>query len=165
MKKFLSYILALSLLVISVSCDSDSDSDQGDSTLREKNIVVTGKSSDVIQGEPGDRYQYNGDGWRVIVTDATKIYIQRESCSGLTSAGAGDIRIGQTIFFKFQADQADYRGSPNIVRALVIESYRPECIGVSPNTPLLITTNTVTVITTNTSTTTTTTITTNIVRR
>lgn len=143
-----------------VSCESDNDSKDVSSNEREKSIVVSGRSPDVISGVDGDIYQYNGDGWRVIVTDKTKIYVQRPSCSGLIKGSPSDVNLGYTIFFKHIAEEANYIG-PNTVRASVIEAYRPECLENSENISMLIITNT----SSTTQTVTTTTVTTNIIRR
>lgn len=162
MKKYLIALLLGAVCLSFVACDTGSSSSE-ETYKHEKYIKVTGKSHDVIEGLPGDIFQFNGEGWRVIVTTGTKIYVQRPSCSGLNSGVAEDIKIGYTIFFKYDPEQVDYMGSPDVVRAEVIEAYRPECVGSSPNSSIEIVTNTV--VRTNTTTTTETTVRTNIVRR
>lgn len=158
MKKIFLYLALLCAPLVLVSCESDDKSDSNNFQQRDKSIVVSGRSTDVINGQQGDIYQYSGEGWRVVVTDKTKIYVQRPSCSGLQLASPGDVSIGFTIFFKHYPEEVDYIG-PNTVRASIIEAYRPECL--SAEGALLVITNT----TTSTQTVTTTTITTNIVRR
>lgn len=157
MKKIILFLLLLFASTLMISCESDSDS-QNASDKIEKSIVISGKSHDVIDGSASDIYQYSGEGWRVIVTDKTKIYYQRESCSGLNKSNPSDIRIGDTIYFKYNPYETDYIG-PNVARAYIIEGYKPDCLDSSGS--LLIVTNTIT----STSTVTTTTITTNIIRR
>jgi hypothetical protein len=162
MKKALIIIFGLLLITQFTACESDSNSnDSSSSNYSEKNIVVTGVSSDVIDGQSGDRYQYSGAGWRVIVTSSTKIYVQRESCSGLSSGNPSDIRNGMTIFFKFKPEEANYQGSPNIARATKIEGYLSDCISSGSGVGVEVVTNTVT----ETFTITGTTVITNIIRR
>jgi len=162
MKKLLTLIFGLLLITQFTACESDKDSnDSSSSTSNEKNIVVATVSSDVIEGQPGDIYQYGGDGWRVIVTSGTKIYIQRESCSGLSSGGPRDIHIGMTVFFKFDPYDANYQGSPNVARATKIEAYRPDCIASGSGVGVEVVTNTITETITITGTT----VITNILRR
>lgn len=150
MKRLLTLIFGLLFITQFTACESDKDSNESSSsTFNEKDIVVSTVSSDVIEGQPGDIYQYGGDGWRVIVTSGTKIYAQRESCSGLSSSGPRDVHIGMTIFFKFDPYASDYRGSPNVVRATKIEAYRPDCLETGSGASIEVTTNTISIVTTN----------------
>lgn len=112
------------------SCEDPfaSDSNEDTDEYVENDIVVSMRSSSVIDGKPGDIYQFDGDGWRVIVTDKTKIYVQRESCSGLETGSPLQVNLGYTILFRYLPDEVDYQGTPNVARALVIEAYRPECL-------------------------------------
>lgn len=131
-KLFSLLVLGLSLS-LSFGCENDNDASDSPSTqLSEKSIVVSGKSRDVIGGSSEDIYQFDGDGWRVIVTDKTQIYIQRDSCSGLDKSNPQSISIGQTLLFKYDPEKVDYIGSPNVVRSPLIEVYRPECLSSTP---------------------------------
>lgn len=124
-------VLGLSL---SVGCEDDNDDKSSSSStlLLERSIVVSATSRDVIGGSSGDVYQFDGDDWRVIVTDKTQIYIQRDSCSGLDKSNPESVRVGQTLLFKYDPEKVDYIGSPNVVRSPLIEVYRPECISPVP---------------------------------
>lgn len=159
MKWLLSLIFGLLLITQFTACESE-DSKTSSSEYVEKQLVVTGVSSTVIEGEDGDIYQYSGANWRVIVTSATKIYVQRESCSGLNTGSPQDVHIGSTIFFKFNPEEANYLGSPNVARATKIEAYKPDCVESGGVINIQVLTNTVT----QTVTTTSTVITTNILR-
>lgn len=130
MKKLL-LPLVLSLGLFLVGCDDDDKKDDSSSsTIVEKSIVVEMASTDVIDGDGS--YQFDGGGWRVICTPDTRIYVQRESCSGLDKSNPESVRIGYTIFFKYEVEAATYIGSPNVAYARVIEAYRPECLTPAP---------------------------------
>lgn len=165
MNKIYKFLTLLCLVVSScflISCEKENESDDNTSDTRhEKYIIVTGKSDDVVEGQEGDIYQYYGDGWRVTATKDTKIYIQRESCSGMNNGNVHEIKIGYTIFFKYNPEEVEYRGSPNVVRPSLIEAYRPECLRASNNIQYVYSVETNII----TNTTTTTITTTNIIRR
>lgn len=129
MKKLHLLLLATLAIAIPVSCLHDSDSDNKDNDdYSEKSIVVTMVSPDVIDGRGSDKYQYDGEGWRVIATENTKVYVQNQDCTGLNKANPSNVIIGMTMFFKFEQDDVNYVGSPNVVRAKIIEAFRPECL-------------------------------------
>lgn len=157
----LACLIASSCLLISCENDDNDDTDTSSSIRQERYIIVSGKSDDVIEPKPGDIYQFNGEGWRVIATKDTKIYVQRHSCSGMNEAGVHDVKIGYTIFFKYKVEDVDYIGTPNVIRPSLIEAYRPECISASNNIQYVYTVQTNVI----TNTTTTTITTTNIIRR
>lgn len=123
--------ISVFFLIISFFVHSGCEDDKKETNSQyasEKIGVVSAKSTSVIGGEPNDIYQYDIEGWRVIVNDKTKIYVQRESCSGLESASPQEINIGFTILVRYYADESDYIGSPNKLWALSIEAYRPSCL-------------------------------------
>lgn len=133
MKYRLFAVLIASLAM--VGCESDDDNNDSSSQntyIPEKTIVITSKSSDVIGGVSGDIYQFGGDGWRIIVTESTSIYNQRPSCTGLDKSSAESISIGQTLIVRYRQEDVNYTGSPNVVRALQIEAYRPDCLAPTP---------------------------------
>jgi hypothetical protein len=117
---FLPVLVSLGLAL--VGCDSDTKSNE----TSEKTIVVELKSPDVIDGK--GVYQFDGNGWRVICTSSTKLFMQNETCTGLEKSNPESVRIGDTLLFKFYRNDANYSGSPNVAYATTIEVYRPECL-------------------------------------
>lgn len=122
MKLYKAYLLIAALFI--AGCDNDEDKKY----LLEDSLIVSTKSSDIVQKKDGDIYMFGGEGWRVIVTTDTEVFVTRGSCSGLDKVSATEIRQGYTIFFKYEAKNVDYSYSPSIVRPKVIEAYSPECI-------------------------------------
>jgi hypothetical protein len=159
-KTILAFIFLMSVFTVFTACEDDK---KNSDFLMEEGVVVATKSFDVISYKEGDVYQFQGDKWRIIVTDKTDVFFTRDSCSGLNRASYTEIKTGHTIFFSYKPQEVIFEDSYKIVRPKRIEGYKPECLQISPSGEVIITTNVVT--STNTTTTTTTTITTNVIRR
>lgn len=120
--KLAAYIIAG--LILLTSCEHDSGTTTTD--LREKQETVTQHSSSIPGGRSGDIYSYRTTGWDIIVTDKTKVYRERSSCSGLEGVSPQAVRNGDVIFFKYKLEDVDY--GLGTVRPRRIEAYPPDCV-------------------------------------
>jgi len=134
MKKF-ALLLALIGCSFFAGCENDNDpSTQG---LDEKALVVQIKSDDVASKKEGDIYQFqgtdsSGEIWRVVVTKNTKVFVTRESCSGLDETSHLNVKLDYTIVFLFDYSDVIYENTYTVVRPKRIEAYSPACVGLAP---------------------------------
>jgi hypothetical protein len=121
-------ILGLFALSFITGCDDGKDKD----FFLEDNIVVITKSQSVVNRKDGDLYQFANENWRVVITEGTQVLRTRATCSGLDTANASEILIGDTIFFKYKADNVNYAQTPNVVRPHIVEAYSTNCLDIIP---------------------------------
>lgn len=86
--------------------------------------VVIGKG-DVLNPQTDDisQLQLEDVAFEVVVTTSTQIQHMRGSGSGFSNGSINDIKIGDTVECKYNADDTDYTTSPVVIRANSIRAW------------------------------------------
>jgi len=76
---------------------------------------------------PGDAGFYDCGQYWIRVDGDTFILRIRDSCSGFDQVPFSGAKQKDIIFVTYDPDEADYSGTPAIIKAHDIEAWRPEC--------------------------------------
>jgi len=128
MKRIAKLLSVMLLVAAFIGCESDSSSDSedvGESLIRTRCVVQTRTPVALQEGDIGF---YDCGTFRIVVTDVTRIFHTRDSCSGLFEADFRTVESGDILYVDYFVKDADYMSSPTILRPVNIEGYRPDCL-------------------------------------
>jgi hypothetical protein len=127
MKK--TIVILLGLLFATTGCN-DNGSSSSSSNGRKSEIVVTVRQVSFARIEPGDVLIFDGDAnKRIIVTEDTAVWRQRESCSGSQDPVAPrEVRVGDVLTVFYYTENSQFELSRQVIRPYRIEAFRVDCL-------------------------------------